>query len=348
MNDRVTAGASVCMIHYTRHLPNVSLQGATMKNDMLRALLCVLLSTIALAAYAQAPADGSVQNKAIPITVTEVAPGLFFQYHFQESNNAWLVTDDGVLLIDTRQHPKRGEELLAAIRKTTDKPVKYVVNTHAHGDHYFGNSVFKREGATIIAHRDTQRMMEAHHGLEMKRRMGYFKQRQFDAAEVQMVLPDMTFDSSLTLKLGGRTVELLYLGAGQNPGDTLVYFPKERVLFSGGPFSKKSWPNPQFTPSMSNWVALLRKMAAMDADKYLGGHGDIGVKQDVLDEAQMLSDFDAGMREAVKKGMSREEIYKSAPFEKYKDVRNYYRMNLFVNSYYHFLTTGKPEVPLPQ
>ena len=72
-------------------------------------------------AAAQAPADGEVREKFVPIQVTEVAPGLFFQYHHQESNNAWLVTDEGVLVIDSRQHPRRGEELLAAIRKTTDK-----------------------------------------------------------------------------------------------------------------------------------------------------------------------------------------------------------------------------------
>ncbi len=299
-------------------------------------------------AWAQATADGAVREKAVPILVTEVAPGLFFQYHHQESNNAWLVTDDGVLVVDSRQHPNRAEELLAAIRKTTDKPIKWVVNTHAHGDHYFGNSVFKREGATFIAHRDTQRMMQAHHGVEMKRRQGYFKQRQFDPGDVKLVLPDVTFDSRLTLTLGGREVELLYLGAGQNPGDTLVHFPKEKVLFSGGPFSKNSWPNPQFTPSIANWVALLRKVAAMDVDTFLGGHGDIGARQDVLNEAQMLSEFDAGMRAAVAKGMSREEIFKSAPFARYKDVRNYYRMNLFINSYYHLLTTGKPLVALPE
>ena len=315
---------------------------------LVRACVAACACWLTFSAGAQAPADGTVREKDIPIQVTEVAPGLFFQYHHQESNNAWLVTDDGVLVIDTRQHPRRAEELLAAIRKTTAKPIKYVVNTHAHGDHYFGNTVFKREGATFIAHRDTQRMMQAHHAVEMKRRQGYFKQTQFDPAAVQLVLPDVTFDSKLTLTLGGRTVELLYIGPGQNPGDTLVYFPKERVLFSGGPFSKGSWPNPQFTPSMSNWVDMLRKMAAMEVDKYLGGHGDVGARQDVLNEAQMLSDFDAGMRAAVGKGMSREEIYKSAPFEKYKDIRNYYRMNLFINSYYHFLTTGKPEVALPQ
>ena len=64
-------------------------------------------------ACAQAPDDGTVLEKDIPIAVTEVAPGLFFQYHHAESNNAWLVTDDGVLVIDSRQHPKRAEELLA-------------------------------------------------------------------------------------------------------------------------------------------------------------------------------------------------------------------------------------------
>ena len=318
-----------------------------MTRQIFKWLTACLLMAFAFTAGAQAPADGTVHEKEVPIRVTEVAPGLFFQYHHQESNNAWLVTDDGVLVIDTRQHPKRGEELLAAIRKTTDKPIKYVINTHAHGDHYFGNPVFKREGALFIAHRDTEIMMKTHHGVEMKRRQGYFKQTRFDPGEVRLVLPDVTFDTKLTITLGGRVVELLYLGAGQNPGDTLVHFPREKVLFSGGPFSKNSWPNPQFTPSIVNWVGLLRKIAAMDVDKYLGGHGDIGTRQDVLNEAQMLQDFDAGMREALKKGMSREEIIKNVKFEKYQDVRNYYRMNLFISSYHHLLTTGKPEVAMP-
>jgi len=314
---------------------------------LLMTLLTAALAFTAGGAWAQASGLGEVQAAKIPIKVTEVAPGLFFQYHHEESNNAWLVTDDGVLVVDTRQHPRRGEELLAAIRKTTDKPIRWVVNTHAHGDHYFGNSVFKREGATIIAHRDTAGMMQHHYPLEMKRRQGYFKQRQFDPQEVKLVLPDITFDSTLTLNLGGRIVELLYLGAGQNPGDTFVRFPKERVLFAGGPFSKNSWPNPSFTPSMTGWVELLQKIAAMDVDVYLGGHGDIGSKADVLHEAKMLGDFDRGMREAVAKGMSREDIIKNVRFEEYKDVRNYYRMNLFISSYYKFLTTGRAENAYP-
>jgi cyclase len=306
---------------------------------------------LAITAYAKAHAAatgaGEILEKEVAISVREVAPGLYFQYHHQESNNAFFVTDEGVLVIDTRQHPKRAEELLATIRKVTDKPIRWVVVTHAHGDHYFGNSVFKREGATIIAHRDTAGMMKQHFPLEMKRRMGYFKQRQYSPDEVRLTLPDVTFDSRVSLNLGGRQVEIFYIGAGQNPGDTFIHFPKERVLYAGGPFSRQSWPNPSFTPSMQNWIGVLKKIAAMDVDQYLGGHGDIGTKKDVLDEAQMLTDFDAGMRAAVAKGMSPDEIVKAEPFVKYKDVRNYYRMNLFVSSYYHFLKTGKPETPYP-
>ena len=309
--------------------------------------VAITLGLSAPAAQPQASGAGEIEEKDIPIQVTEVAPGLFFQYHHQEANNAFLVTPEGVLVVDTRQHPRRAEELVATIRKYTDRPIRWVVNTHAHGDHYFGNSVFKREGATIITHRDTAGMMKAQFDREMKRRMGYFKQRQYDPGEVKLVLPDVTFDSKLTLTVGGRTVEIFYIGAGQNPGDTFIYFPKERVLYAGGPFSKNSWPNPSFTPSMQNWIGVLNKIAAMDVDKYLGGHGDIGTKEDVLAEARMLTDFDAGMRAAVAKGMTRDEIIKNVRFEKYKDVRNYYRMNLFITSYYHFLTTGKPENAYP-
>ncbi|MDB5863389.1 MAG: glyoxylase-related zinc-dependent hydrolase [Betaproteobacteria bacterium] len=314
-----------------------------------RALVAAATLVVAAMPTVRAAASGAgeILEKDIPILVREVAPGLYYQYHHQESNNAFLVTDEGVLVIDTRQHPKRAEELVATIRKITDKPIRWVVNTHAHGDHYFGNSVFKREGATIIAHRDTAGMMKANFELEMKRRMGYFKQRGYDSADVKLTLPDVTFDSRYPLTIGGRQVEIFYIGAGQNPGDTFVYFPKERVLYAGGPFSKESWPNPSFTPSMQGWTEVLRKIAAMDVDQYLGGHGDIGTRQDVLNEARMLADFDAGMRAAVATGMSRDDIVKAAIFEKYKDVRNYYRMNLFISSYYHLLTTGKPENPYP-
>src|SRR5918992_1262120 len=193
-----------------RRIEEITMNGFSV---LLRSIaLSIALAITATTAHGQASGAGEIREPDIPIRISEVAPGLYFQYHHQESNNAFLVTDEGVLVIDTRQHPKRAEELVATIRKYTDKPIRWVVNTHAHGDHYFGNSVFKREGATIVAHRDTAGMMKAQFPLEMKRRMGYFKQRRYDPADVKLVMPDVTFDSMMTITLGGRTVELLYFG----------------------------------------------------------------------------------------------------------------------------------------
>src|SRR4051794_35835493 len=120
----------------------MSLSGLLLRNVLIAAAFCFSTS----AAYSQASGAGEIEEKDIPIQVTEVAPGLYFHYHHQESNNSFRSPDEGVLLIAPRQHPKRAEELLSTIRKYTDKPIRWVVNTHAHGDHYFGNAAFKREG----------------------------------------------------------------------------------------------------------------------------------------------------------------------------------------------------------
>jgi cyclase len=298
-------------------------------------------------AFSQAVEDGQVLEKEIPISVREVAPGLFFQYHFAESNNAWLVTDEGVLVVDSRQHPQRAKELMTAIRKTTDKPIKWVINTHFHGDHYFGNVIFKDLGAQFIAQKDTATMMKRYFEEELKRRSGYFKQRQYNSDEVKLIMPDVTFDRSLELTLGGKKISLIYLGAGQNPGDAIVYFPEEKVLFAGGPVAKDSWTNPSFTPSITNWIILLEKIKGMDVQFYLGGHGDISDQNDIQNEINLLRYFDSGMREAVSKNLTVDEIIRDYKFDKFKDYRNYYRLNIFIKNYFYTLTNGKPNIFLP-
>jgi glyoxylase-like metal-dependent hydrolase (beta-lactamase superfamily II) len=318
-----------------------------MKNKIVVYLSILVLFFTTNDAFSQAKENGEVLEKEIPITVTEIAPGLFFQHHFAESNNAWLVTEEGVLVIDSRQHPQRAKELLVAIRKTTDKPIKWVINTHFHGDHFFGNVIFKNEGAMFIAHEDTALMMKTYFQEEIDRRKGYFKQREYVSSDVKLIMPDLTFDHSLNLYLGGEKIEILYLGAGQNPGDAIVYFPKEKVLFAGGPVAKDSWTNPSFTPSISDWILLLEKIKKMDVQIYLGGHGDVANKDDLQREIEMLRYFDSGMRDAISKNLAVDDIIKQYKFEKYKSFRNYYRLNIFIRNYFHTLTTGKPRVFIP-
>src|SRR5262245_45709866 len=88
-----------------------------------------------------------------------VAPDLYFLFEFTSSNAVVLTTTDGVLVIDTRQHPRDGQDLLERIRKLTDKPIRWVINSHFHGDHHFGNVPFKAAGATFVAQNETARIM---------------------------------------------------------------------------------------------------------------------------------------------------------------------------------------------
>ncbi|MDB5809957.1 MAG: glyoxylase-related zinc-dependent hydrolase [Betaproteobacteria bacterium] len=292
--------------------------------------------------------DNFRMREGVPLQLKTVAPDLYFLYDDLSSNSAFLVTDEGVLVIDSRQHPAHGRDLLERIRKITDKPVRWVINTHAHGDHYYGNPAFKAAGATIIAHRDVAAGMIKNEQLEFKRRLAFFKSLNLDPAEVKTVLPDLTFDSRVTLKLGGRIVEIMYLGPGQNPGDTLVYFPHGRALYVGGPFANNNWSNMSFTPSMDGWIALLKKIAAMDnVDLFLPGHGDVGKRQDVLDEADMLAEVQKSVKAAIAAGMSREDLVKNLRFPQFASRRNYDRIDVFLEALYHLYTTGKPLFAYP-
>jgi cyclase len=313
--------------------------------------VCLVLLVSAgsvLAAQTNDRFDNFRMREGVPTQLKQVAPDLYFLYDDLSSNSAFLVTDEGVLVIDTRQHPAHGRDLIERIRKITGKPVKWVINTHAHGDHYYGNPAFKAAGATIIAHRDVVAGMIKNEQLELKRRLAFFKSLNLDPAEVTTALPDVTFDSRMTIKLGGRIVDIMYLGPGQNPGDTLIYFPHARALYVGGPFANNNWSNMSFTPSMDGWIALLQKLAAMDnVDMYLPGHGDVGTREDVLDEAKLLSEVQTGVKAAIAAGMSREEIVKKLRFPQFADRRNYDRIDVFLEALYHLYTTGKPLFPYP-
>jgi glyoxylase-like metal-dependent hydrolase (beta-lactamase superfamily II) len=306
--------------------------------------LPVLVSTAA--AQDATRMDNFRVREAQPVQLKQVAPDLYFLYDDLSSNSAFLVTDEGVLVVDTRQHPAHARDLIERIRKITDKPIKWAINTHAHGDHFLGNPEFNKIGATIIAHRDTYAGIVKNQDMEIRRRQRFFTAMKLDPAEVKIVLPEVTFDSAMTIRMGGRTVEILYFGPGQNPGDTVVHFPHARTLFIGGPFARKNWSNMSFTPSVDGWIALLQKLAAYDVDQYLPGHGDVGSKQDLLDEAKLLADVQAAVKNAIAEGKSKEEIEK-LDFSQHANLRNYDRRAPFLAALHHLYTTGKPRYPYP-
>ena len=309
-------------------------------HQALRLLPAMILTLAIGGALATAPA--AAQGRAAPpAELKKITNDLYFFYEFSGSNAVFMVTDEGVLVIDTRTHPRPGQALLDMIRKVTDKPIKWVINSHFHGDHHMGNAPFKATGATFVAQNETARLMEKLQPKEMARRIDGFKASGLDPNEVKLVMPDVTFDNEMTIRLGGREAKLFYLGPGQQAGDTFILFPHARVLFTPGSFAKHSMPNMAFTPSVENWLKLLDQVAAMDVDQILPAHGDVATKANVKELSAMLADEYATVKAAVAKGMGVDEAVKTLTFPQYKDWRNYNRLAGEVRALYELIQTGK-------
>jgi len=275
----------------------------------------------------------------------QIAPDLYFNFDFGGSNSAVLITDEGVLVVDTRMHPDDAELLLAEIRRHTDAPIRYVVNSQHHGDHYMGNSVFEREGAIFIAHPDTQAVIEERFQFEVETRP--FAERGQDPAKIELVLPDILFDSRATIRLGGRTVELIYLGPGQNEGDTLIYFPHARALHTGGVFHNRSWANTSYAPSFEGWVNVLRAMKRIGADIYLPPHGDLATEADLDAFTDFIDLISTQVRAAVDAGTPLEEMLDTLVFDEYRDWRGYERRPRNLTAIYELMSMGEAQYFVP-
>ena len=275
----------------------------------------------------------------------QIAPDLYFNFDFGGSNSAVLITEEGVLIVDTRMHPDDAELLLAEIRRHTDAPIRYVVNSQFHGDHYMGNVVFQREGAVFIAHTDTQAVIEERFQFEVDTRP--FAERGQDPDEIVLVLPDILFDSRMTIELGGRKVELIYLGPGQNEGDTLIYFPHARALHTGGVFHNRSWANTSYTPSFEGWINVLRAMKQIDASLYIPPHGDLATEADLDAFTRFIEALNSGVRTAVDQGMQLEDMLEALVFEEYDDWRGYERRERNLTAIFELMTVGEATYFVP-
>jgi cyclase len=221
-------------------------------------------------------------------------------------NAAIIFLDDAVLVVDTHSKPSAARALIEQIKKLTPKPVKFVVNTHFHWDHYQGNEAYPSSwpaGVEIISSEATRTSIEQrgiprvkHEIVTMPAQIEQLKadlqkvstpeQRasiQRDISEgaaylaelksMQITLPTMTFDRSLILHRKSRTVELLWLGRAHTDGDVFVFLPKEKVLVTGDtlhgwtPYMGDSYPY--------DWIKTLDVAEKLDFDYVIAGHGDV-------------------------------------------------------------------------
>lgn len=204
-----------------------------------------------------------------------------------DSNSTAIVTKEGVVIIDTRVSPIEANKLLAAIRQLTDQPVRYVINTHYHGDHTLGNQVFK-DTAVIIAHKNVRASLGDENG---RKHLDFFKTRNLPGLdEVRITLPNIVYEDKLELVTGGTRLRLIHIGRGHTDGDTAVFLPERRTLIAGDLISNKVIPY-LADAYVDDWIVFLSELEKFDAEIIVGGHGDVGDKPMLIHMKHYLMDL---------------------------------------------------------
>ena len=243
-----------------------------------------------------------------------IAPGAWFLLGDASkgySNTAVIEMQDYLIVVDAN-YPARARELIVEVKQLSPKPVRYVFDTHAHGDHSYGNSVWTAAGATTLAYYRIVDEMDRYEptrwqAAEAKRA----DVRELHQENVQR--PLKTFHKSpFVLKDRTREVEFLFLGWGHTPADGYVWLPKERVLCTGdaavnGP-RNKLWD-----ANLANWPQALEKAMELQPQSVLPGHGDAGGIEILEGQRQFLLDLYRAVKAQVDAGKTLAEIHVQLP-----------------------------------
>jgi phosphoglycerate dehydrogenase-like enzyme/glyoxylase-like metal-dependent hydrolase (beta-lactamase superfamily II) len=288
---------------------------------MRHSLSCGLL----LAALA-GPAAAAELPKMKFNEVKEIAPGVFFRYSaisatdktvpFGGSNNAWVVFADFVVVIDAN-FPKEAGDVLEAVKKTTDKPVRYVFDTHHHGDHSFGNDVFARAGASVIAQANCARILRTDGPREFAaegRRAGGRK----DVAAGKFKGADVIFDDKLVLDDGTQRVEFLHFGHGHTAGDAVAYLPRHKILCTGDACVNGAF-NYMGQGDSASWVRALERMQQLDVDVICPGHGPLAGKELLDKQKRYFQDLRRLVQKGIDARQGAEDVVKNLELPWYKE-----------------------------
>ena len=254
------------------------------------------------------------------LPVRELAPGVYAVVGDTgrgvegRPNAGFVVTGEGVVVIDALASPRQGEQLLQTIRGVTDQPVKWLVLTHHHPDHHFGAVVLRKAGARVIAHPD-RRSLPAEGGedaliADWVRVVGLDAMRGFEFADV----PDRPVTRVDTLRLGGRAIVITHPGAGHSAGDLLVWLPKERVLFAGDVLVEDG-VSMVVDGNADELLRVLDVVDALHATVVVPGHGAIPQRPAELigKTREYLTGLQAEMRAVVEKAVPMRRALEALP-----------------------------------
>ena len=278
----------------------------------------------------------------VQIKVTKVS-GNIYVLEGSGGNIAASVGDDGIVIVDDQYAPL-ADKIAAALKSigATDKPVRFVINTHYHGDHTGGNMPFSTKGATVIAQDNVRRR------LETGGKAGNGGSLSMDQKPAEKdALPIITFDHDVTVHLNGEDIRALHFPAGHTDGDAIIFFPKANVVHMGDDYVRYGFPFIDVTSggSAQGMIAACdRVIALLPPDvKVIPGHGQVSNLNEVREYVEMLKGTTAAVEAALKKGSTLDQMKKDkilAAWDK-QYANKFVTQDVFIETLYNSLTNQK-------
>jgi glyoxylase-like metal-dependent hydrolase (beta-lactamase superfamily II) len=268
------------------------------------------VSTVLLATALSGPAQAQAQRPAQEATKVDGTENVYI-WRNGGHQAMFIVTKDGVIATDPVAYgrPQGGQQYVDAIKKVTDKPIKYLIYSHHHFDHIAGGKAFKDAGARVIAHKNaTARLKRLN--------------------DPHTVLPDESVGNKKVIKLGGTTLELHYLGLNHSDSTLVMRLPKEKIVFIVDTIPVGAFPGRGFIDIYPlETEDFMKKVLTMDWARMIPGHpgpnGRLGTKDDVKQQLQLIQDASAEMKKMGQDGKCWDTAEKEFKLPKYESMPGY-------------------------
>ena len=256
----------------------------------------------------------------VPIWETGMRPLAPNVYAYVQEGGSWFRSNAGLIVgseyavvVDSLTTIDLTQGFIDEIRKITDKPVRYLINTHHHGDHTWGNHLFT--GTQIICHRRCrEQLLET--GITDPDMLGIMFP-EFDFHGIAATPPHITFEDQLMLHVNDTEIQLAHYGPGHTVGDIIVYLPQENVVFAGDLLFLYSTPL-SMQGCFAGWIDSMGALGSLDAKSYVPGHGPVCGKEGLIESRDYLLLVQEEARKRFDEGMSLDDTARDIDLGHYK------------------------------